>query len=72
MALLPTGEPKLVYLTGKTQPAKLDKQHDLRLRKNTAQNKLLLLYTGRPISAGEAAPPVCHGSTQGIQSLVDH
>lgn len=54
-----------LYLTGKSQPTKLDKQCDLRLRKNTAQNKLLLLQTGRPTSAGEPAPPVCHGPTWG-------
>ncbi|KAM3614104.1 uncharacterized protein V6R79_010282 [Siganus canaliculatus] len=58
--LVPTGEPKLVYLTGKSQPTKLDKQRDLRLRKNTAQNKLLFLPAGRPVSASESAPPVCH------------
>lgn len=65
----PTGEPKLVYLTGKSQPTKLDKQCDLRLRKNTAQNKLLLPQTGRPTSAGEPAPPVCHGPTRGGNRL---
>lgn len=58
--LVPTGEPKLVYLTGKSQPTKLDKQRDLRLRKNTAQNKLLFLPAGRPVSDSESAPPVCH------------
>lgn len=55
-----TGESKLVYLTGKSQPTKLDKQCGLRVRTNTTQNKLQFLATGWPIGAGEAAPPVGH------------
>lgn len=65
LLLIPTGEAKLVYLTGKSQPTKLDKQSDLRLRKNTAQNKLLF-PTGRPNQRhlSVMAPPgetVVHG-----------
>lgn len=67
----PTGEPKLVYLSGKSQPAKLDKQHELRLRRNTAQNKLQLLQTGRPAGAGELAPPVCRGPHGGWEHSVE-
>lgn len=36
-------EPKLVLLTGKSQPAKLDKQHGLRLRTNTEAEQTSVL-----------------------------
>lgn len=60
LLLFHTEESKLDYLPGKSQPTKLGKQSYLRLRKNTAQNKLLFLPIDRPIRARQPAPPVCH------------
>lgn len=66
-AVATTGEPKLVYLTGKSQPTKLDKQCDLRLRKKTHSAEQTSITAGRPIGVSEPAPPVCHGRTGSLE-----
>ena len=56
MNAYPHREPKLVHLTGKSQPVKLDKQHALRLRNKTNAEETFFPPTRRPETS--AAPPV--------------
>lgn len=71
LLLVPTGESKLVYLTGKSQPTKLDKQRDLRLRKNTAQNKLLFRQADPSVSVNQRHLSVMGRASRGTNSSLD-